>query len=123
VVLSLTECGVNPGVYVPSFSLPTAGVLTRRFDAGGFMAGMDVGRMFHNFMMHPIERMYHGLNIDYPRLLTNPELRGLVGAMMHFCQLVFGWRCSPYSACRMMMRAVELAKEHPDDQKREYTWC
>jgi hypothetical protein len=53
VVLSLTECGVNPGVYVPSFSLPTAGALTRRLDIGNFMADMDVGQMFHNFMMHP----------------------------------------------------------------------
>jgi hypothetical protein len=98
VVLSLTECGVNPGVYVPSFLLLTAGALTRRLDAGDFMADMDVGEMFHNFMMHPSERMYHGLNIDDQRLLTGPELRGLVDAMMRFCRLVFGWRCTPYFA-------------------------
>jgi hypothetical protein len=67
--------------------------------------------------------MYHGLNIDDPMLLTDPELKGLVGAMMRFCRLVFGWRCSPYFACRMMMRAMELAKGHPDDQKSAYAWC
>jgi hypothetical protein len=49
VALSLTECGVNPGVYVPSFLLPTAGTLTRRLDLCDFMADMGVGEMVLQF--------------------------------------------------------------------------
>jgi hypothetical protein len=121
-VLSLTECGVNPSVYVPSFALPTCDTLIKRVEAGDYMADMDVGEMFHNFMMHPTERMYHGLDIDNPILLNDPDLKGLVSAMMRFCRLDFGWRCAPYFACRMMMRAVELAKKHPENQKSAFAW-
>jgi hypothetical protein len=84
---------------------------------------MDVREMFHNYMMHPSERMYHGLNIDDPGLLGDPELKGLVGAMMWFCWLDFGWRRSPYFACRMMMRAVELTKGDRANQLSAYAWC
>jgi hypothetical protein len=121
-VLSLTECGVNPSVYVPSFALPTCDTLIKQVEADDYMANIDVGEMFHNFMMHPTKRMYHGLNIDEPILLNDPELKGLVSVMMQFCRLDFGWTCAPYFACRMMMRAVELAKKHPENQKSAFAW-
>jgi hypothetical protein len=119
--MSIMECGFNPAVYVPPFSLPMAVTLTRGVAVGDYMvADMDVRETFRNHMMNPSEPMYHGLKFDNPGLLGNPELKGLVGAMMQFCQLELGWWCSPYFTCRMTMRAVELAKGDRGNQLSAY---
>jgi hypothetical protein len=47
------------------------------------MADMDIQEMFHNFnIMHLSEGVYHELNIDDPLLYDDPELKGLVGALV-----------------------------------------
>ena len=47
-----TSCGLNDVLWVPWSPLPTVDTHLRGVEAGIWMADMDVGDHFHNFMIH-----------------------------------------------------------------------
>jgi hypothetical protein len=68
------------------------------------MADFDVGEMFHNYMMHPPDVPYHGVNLP-------PELWEEAGSKHTLWgRLTMGFKPSPYIAYRNMARALEFAR-------------
>jgi hypothetical protein len=116
-VWSDTENGVNLSIYVPRMFLPTARTMHRRLPPGGWMADMDGGEMFNNFMMHPSEQPLAGVNVS-------KKLQEKLGcpALMCWDRLLFGWRPAPLFASRMFLRAIEISKGRPDIQTSAFQW-
>ena len=105
-----TQSGVNDSVFAPRFFMPSPGTLCRRIPNGAFMGDFDVGEMFHNFNMHPADQQYHGVSLP-------SELWKEAGAKLgRWTRLTMGFKPSLYLSCRMMARAIEIAKGPPDEK-------
>ena len=122
VVWDLSKNGVNAGMYTPSFFLATMGTYLRRIEAGMYGGDFDVGEQFHNYMLHPREQVYCGVEIP-EELLSELQAEGWrVAPFMRWARLVFGWQSSPYFALRMFARALELAKGAPHEPGSAFGW-
>ena len=108
VVWDLKKNEVNDTVYTPSFQLPTPASYHWVVEAGDF----DIGEQFPNYMLHPAERSYFG--VDLPEELVKELVDEFaqkgwhIGWYMQWNWLPFGWQSSPYSALRMLARALEI---------------
>lgn len=103
VVWNGTKNGVNKTMYTPSFQLPTPAsyhwVVEPEMEAGDF----DIGEQFPNYMLHPMEQPYFGVNLP-PELLRELEYAGVEvsNGYLHWTRLPFGWQLSPYVALCML---------------------
>jgi hypothetical protein len=115
VVWDLKKNGVNEYMFTPSFFLPTVATYLRRLSNGSYSGDFNIGEQFHNYMLHPVERIFCGVHIP-SRLLQKLCAEGLrVEPLMRWNRLVFGWQSSPYLALRMLARALEIAVETTGD--------
>jgi hypothetical protein len=111
-----TQSGENESVFAPNFFLPSVETLCRRVYKGCYMGDFDVGEMFNNFRLHPLDQPYQGVNLP-------DGLRGTGGEdVLRWSVLSMGWTCSPYMANRMMQRGLEWAKGPPWDTKSPFAW-
>ena len=95
--------------FCPSVFMPSSGTLCQRVPNGAYMADFDVGEMFHNYMMHPPDVPYHGVNLPSELWEEAGSKHALWG------RLTMGFKPSPYIACRIMARALEFARGPPDE--------
>jgi hypothetical protein len=122
VVWDLKKNGLNEKMYTPSFFLPTMGTYLRRLTCGAHIGDFDIGEQFHNYALHERERVFCGVHIP-PALVSKLQSEGLdVKPLMRWDRLVFGWQTSPYYALRMLARALELAKGHPQDLESAFSF-
>jgi hypothetical protein len=109
VVWDLKKNGVNEHMFTPGFFLPTVATYLRRLGSGSYSGDFDIGEQFHNYMLHPVERIFCGVHIPID-LVQDLGAEGLtVEPLMRWNRLVFGWQSSPYLALRMLARALEVA--------------
>jgi hypothetical protein len=90
VVFDGTKSGLNEVIWTPSFSLPSANTLLSALEPGTWMADIDVGEQFYNFLLDPKVRPYCGLDLS-PYL---PEVK----TWEHWCRCVMGIKASPYGS-------------------------
>jgi hypothetical protein len=57
--------GLNEALWVPRFILPTLRTHLRAVEDGTFMAGVDIGEMFLNFMLHEGVRPYAVVDLTH----------------------------------------------------------
>ena len=124
VVWNGSKNGVNETMYTPSFQLPTPAsyhrVVEPEMEAGDF----DIGEQFPNYMLHPTEQPYFGVDLP-PELLKELEDAGIEvsGGYLRWTRLPFGWQSSPYLALRMLARALEIACRDPADTTSAFAFC
>lgn len=58
-----TKSGLNGSIWAPWFALPTIETHLRFVGPDSFMGDMDIGDMFHNFMLHEDLRQVAGIDL------------------------------------------------------------
>jgi hypothetical protein len=58
-----TKSGLNSSMWAPWFALPTIGAHLRFIGPESFMGDIDIGKMFHNFMLHEDVSKVAGINL------------------------------------------------------------
>jgi hypothetical protein len=82
VVWDLRKNGLNEQMYTPTFYLPSMGTYLRRLMAGAYSGDFDIGKQFHNYMLHVNERQFCGVHVP-PELVQDLQAEGLdVGPIM-----------------------------------------
>ena len=57
--------GVNLSIWVPRFFLPTIGTHLRAVDEDTYMADVDIGKMFLNFILHRELQAFAGVDLTH----------------------------------------------------------
>jgi hypothetical protein len=65
VVYDGSVSGLNEVLWVPRFVLPTLRTHLRAVENGTFMADVDIGEMFLNFILHEGVRPYAGVDLTH----------------------------------------------------------
>ena len=101
-----TKSGLNDTLWVPRFSLPTVESHLRAMLPGYFMADLDIGEMFHNFMLDEALRAQCGIDLTpyYPDELQPGEKY----VRERWERLLMGWLPSPYAACQAILIARDF---------------
>ena len=53
-VYNMTSCGLNKVMWAPWFALPGIRSHLRSVEVNTFLGDMDMGDMFHNYILHPL---------------------------------------------------------------------
>jgi hypothetical protein len=111
-----TISGLNDSIWVPRFILPTLETHLRAVDEGTYMADVDVGDCFLNFMLHPTLRELAGVDLSH--------YFGEGGKVIWEA-----WKCagmgvksSPFQAVLALTVADEIIKGNHLDEKNEFRW-
>ena len=126
IVWDLKKNEVNDTIYTPSFQLLTPASYHWVVEAGMEAGDFDIGEQFPNYMLHPAERSYFG--VDLPEELAEEladefaQKGWHIGQYMQWNQLPFGWQSSPYFALRMLAQALEIVMQDPRDQTSAFAW-
>ena len=59
-----TKNGINSVVWAPTFFLPTSMSLSRLLQPNTYKMDMDIGEMFHNFVLNKDIKAYSGVNVS-----------------------------------------------------------
>lgn len=114
-----TASGLNDRIWVPSFPLPTAETHLRALEPGYFMADVDIGEMFLNFVLH--ESLQAVAGVDLTQLFSD-ELGGEKVLWERWCRCAMGLKSSPYQAVQAVMVAEELIRGDRKDQDNVFAW-
>jgi hypothetical protein len=118
-VYDASVSGLNDSIWVPRFPLPTIKTHLRAVEEGTYMADLDVGEMFLNFVLHSDLRALCGVDLT------------LYGGSIDEFQLVawevwqraaMGLKPSPYQAVQGMMIAEEIIKGNELDKDNPFRW-
>jgi hypothetical protein len=100
VVFDGTSSGLNNAIWSPTFGLPSTASLLAALEPGTWMADIDVGEMFYNFMLDPKLRPFCGVDLSpYYQDTTSWE---------RWDRCVMGLKSSPYGCIRMDLLADEV---------------
>jgi hypothetical protein len=100
-----TKSGLNATLWAPWFPLPTVETHLRATLPGYFMADVDIGEMFLNFIMHESVRQYCGIDLT---LIFPEELRPGQVLWERWGRCGMGFVFSPYQSIQGMLWAEEL---------------
>jgi hypothetical protein len=102
---------------MPRFVLPTLNTHLRSVEAGTFLADIDIGEMFLNFILHKSVRVHAGVH-----LASHFPLAG-GGTLWETWQwAAIGLKSSPYQACQAMGFAEEVIQRNRRDSKNVFPW-
>lgn len=111
-----TKSGLNNVLWAPWFPLPTIEQHNRVATVGCYMADIDIGEMFLNFVMHECIRVYCGVDLTsiFPEMLVK---LGLEVFWLRWSRCGMGFTTSPYQAVQGMLVAEEVILGDPIDSK------
>jgi hypothetical protein len=109
--------GLNLTIWVPLFFLPTIRTHLRAVDENTYMADVDIGEMFLNFILHKDLRALAG--VDLSRYFPDEKDGPLWEAWM---RAVMGLRSSPFQCVQAMGIAEEVIRGDPDDPNNVFRW-
>jgi hypothetical protein len=89
--------GLKDAMWMPRFVLPTLNTHLRSVEAETFLADIDVGEMFLNFILHESVCVYAGVDLTSHFPLAG---RGTLWEMWQ--RAAMGLKSSPYHACQAM---------------------
>jgi len=103
-----TKSGLNDAMWAPWFALPTIETHLRAVGQGTFMGDLDIGDMFHNFVLHDSVQRLAGIDLTcfYPEELHE----GLRVIWERWERCAMGLRSSPYNAVQATLFAEELIR-------------
>lgn len=109
-----TKSGLNQVLWVPWFPMPTIETHLRSVEAGTFMADVDIGEMFLNFVLHENIRKFCGVDLT---LYFGEERFNKMGQRMwmRWGRCGMGFRSSPYQAVQGILWAEEMIFGNPTD--------
>jgi hypothetical protein len=117
-----TKSGLNDAMWAPWFALPTVEDHLRFVGAGTYMGDIDIGDMFHNFIMHERLQMLAGVDLTafFPEeLLRRGDLRVI---WEHWTRCGMGFKNSPYNTIQGILFAEEIARGDPLDPRNIFRW-
>ena len=118
-VYDASVSGLNDTIWVPRFPLPTIQTHLRSVQEGTWMADLDIGEMFLNFILHSDLRNLSGVDLtEYTDDIG--ELGQTVWEVWQRCAM--GLKPSPYQAVQAMMVAEEIIRGDPKDPENPYRW-
>ena len=109
--------GLNDAIWMPRFALPTLNTHLRSVEAGTFLADIDVGEMFLNFILHESLRVYAGVD-----LTSHFPLSGGGTLWETWQRAAMGLKSSPYQACQAMGFVEEEIRGSRTDPKNVFRW-
>jgi hypothetical protein len=118
-VYDASVSGLNDSIWVPRFPLPTIQTHLRSVQEGTWMADLDIGEMFLNFVLHSDLRHLSGVDLtEYTQDVD--ELGHVLWEVWQRCAM--GLKPSPFQAVQAMMVAEETIRGDPKDPKNPYRW-
>lgn len=115
-----TSSGLNDILWVPSFPLPTVDSLLRAVHPNTWMADMDLGVMFLNFVLHETLRELAGVDATHYREESG-DSRGVCWERWMRCAML-GLKPSPYQTTQAMLFAEDVIRGNPEDKKHVLRW-
>ena len=115
VVYNGTKSGLNDCLWAPWFRLPTIEQHLRATQPGTFLADLDIGKQFHNFVMHIRLQPYAGVDVTafFPDEFLTPAAYGKRGKRtlwLRWTRCGMGFKISPYNAGQAMLFAEEVIR-------------
>jgi hypothetical protein len=110
--------GLNLSIWVPCFFLPTIHTHLRAVDEDTYMADVDIGEMFLNFVLHGQLQVLAGVD------LTHYFPQGDTGSKVWevWLRAAMGLRSSPYQAVQAMGVTEEVIRGDRKDPTNMYHW-
>jgi hypothetical protein len=93
-----TKSGLNDALWAPWFTLPTIKSHLRFVDQSSHMGDIDIGDMFHNFVLHESLHRVAGIDLTFffpEELVMKEKLKVL---WEHWGRCGMGFKSSPYFA-------------------------
>jgi hypothetical protein len=118
-VYDASVSGLNDSIWVPRFPLPTLKTHLRAVEEGTFMADLDIGEMFLNFILHSELRALCGVDLTQ---FVGTENESQKAAWEVWQRAAMGLKPSPYQAVQGMMIAEDLIKGDPSDARNPFRW-
>jgi hypothetical protein len=109
--------GLNDAMWMPRFVLPTPNTHLRSVEAGTFLADIDVGEMFLNFILHESVRVYVGVD-----LTSHFQLAGGGTLWETWQRAAMGLKSPPYQACQAMGFAEEVIRGSRRETNNVFRW-
>jgi hypothetical protein len=109
--------GLNITMWVPRFFLPTIRTHLRAVDENTFMADVDIGEMFLNFILHRELRALAGVDLSH---YFEGEKEGPLWEAWQ--RAAMGLRSSPYQCVQAMGVAEEVIRGDPSDPENVFRW-
>lgn len=113
-----TASGLNDLIWVPGFPLPRTETHLRALDSGYYMADIDIGEMFLNFVLHESMRQLAGVDLT---LLFEEEAKGKT-LWERWCRCAMGLKSSPYQAIQAVLVAEEVIKGDRTSSENVFHW-
>ena len=117
-VYDATKSKLNQAIWTPSFALPSVESLTRQLEESTWMADLDLGDMFLNFMLDTELRPFCGIDLK-------PFFDGEEGDPIgweRWVRCMMGLRSSPYMCVKAMLIATEVICGDRTDPTNSYRW-
>jgi hypothetical protein len=117
-----TKSGLNDALWAPWFALPTIESHLRFVDQSSHMGDIDIGDMFHNFVLHESLRRVAGIDLTnyFPEEIA---LRGIANVLWeHWSRCGMGFKPSPYFAIQAILFAEEMLRGDPSCQSNVFRW-
>jgi hypothetical protein len=116
-VYDASASGLNAGLWVPTFALPSAESLTDSMTSTSWMGDLDMEEQFLNFPLHPDLQCFFGIDL-HPYLSPG----GTHTNWLRWTRCMMGLRSSPYFAVQGTLPAEEVALGDPTDETNPLHW-
>ncbi len=117
-----TKSGLNGAMWAPWFLMPTVASHLRFVGKESYLGDLDVGDMFHNFMLHPDTQLHTG--IDLTPFFTKEAL-GLGKCKVlweQWWRSAMGLKSSPYNCIQGILFSEEVIRGDPSNPKNVFRW-
>jgi hypothetical protein len=117
-----TKSGLNDALWAPWFTLPTIEGHLRFVETDTFMGDIDIGDMFHNFILHDDIRCVAGIDLTslFPEELI---ARGDINVLWeHWTRCGMGFKPSPYYSIQGIIFAEEHIRGDPRSTTNVFRW-
>lgn len=117
-----TKSGLNEAKWAPWFSLPTIESHLRFVSLESYLEDIDVGNMFHNFMLNEEVQQYAGIDVT-PFFLEEALEGGNSWSLWErWVRSAMGLKSSPYNTTQGMLIAEEVIRGNPRDPGNVFRW-
>jgi len=117
-----TKSGLNDSLWAPWFALPTIQTHLRFVGAKSHMGDIDVGDMFHNYVLHEAVQRVAGIDLT-PFFPEELETRANVRMVWErWVRSAMGLKNSPYNAIQGALIMDEVIRGNKDDPRNIFHW-
>ena len=117
-----TKSGLNDSMWAPWFALPTVETHLRFVGPETWLGDIDIGDMFHNFMLHEKVQKLAGIDVTpfFPEELARK--RSLKAVWLRWVRSAMGLKNSPYNCIQGVLIAEEVIRGNPHDDQNVFKW-